>query len=144
MQSDASAATKQQQPFDVKKMAQDALASAGVFGLVVGGIYFFGKAIEAYNAQFERARTAPATPTPSVPVEPEHVVETLDLDAAIARLTLEAAPTATADEIRRALRRKLTERRLHPDQGGDGIDAKRLIDAKNLLIERLKERDGDG
>lgn len=140
MRSDANATTKQ--PPDVKKMAQDVLTSAGMFGLVVGGIYFFGKAVDAYNAQFEHAAATPA-PTPSPSVEPPPLLETLDLDVALARITLGVGPTATADEIRRALRRKLTERRLHPDQGGDGSEAKRLIDAKNLLIQRLDlDREG--
>jgi curved DNA-binding protein CbpA len=45
---------------------------------------------------------------------------------------------ASADEIRAALRDRLATSQLHPDQGGDGKEATRLIAAKNLLIERLK------
>jgi hypothetical protein len=45
---------------------------------------------------------------------------------------------ASADEVRAALRRKLGASRLHPDQGGDGEHAKRLIAAKNLLVERAR------
>jgi DnaJ-domain-containing protein 1 len=47
---------------------------------------------------------------------------------------------ATADEIRFALRAKMRASRLHPDHGGDEAQAKRLIAAKNLLIERTKVR----
>jgi GNAT superfamily N-acetyltransferase len=39
---------------------------------------------------------------------------------------------------RAALRSRLSASRLHPDQGGDGEEAKRLIAAKNLLVERLR------
>jgi hypothetical protein len=45
---------------------------------------------------------------------------------------------ASADEIRRALRVKLGSSRLHPDHGGDGVEAARLIAAKNLLIDRVR------
>jgi hypothetical protein len=45
---------------------------------------------------------------------------------------------ADADEIRAALRARFAEARRHPDQGGDSGEAKRLIAAKNLLIERLR------
>jgi hypothetical protein len=62
-------------------------------------------------------------------------------DAAVAAaLLLEVNLDASADEIRRALRRKLSIARLHPDQGGNGARAARLIAAKNLLVERLKEQ----
>jgi len=44
---------------------------------------------------------------------------------------------ASADEIRAALRAYLAESRSHPDQGGDGDEARRFIDAKNLLIQRI-------
>jgi hypothetical protein len=46
---------------------------------------------------------------------------------------------AGADEIRAALRAKLANSGLHPDHGGDGSEATRLIAARNLLIERLRE-----
>jgi hypothetical protein len=64
-----------------------------------------------------------------------------DDDAVAAAILLEVNLDANADEIRRALRRKLTLRRLHPDQGGNGVEAARLIAAKNLLIERLSEEE---
>ena len=46
---------------------------------------------------------------------------------------------ASPDEVRAALRRRLEVERLHPDQGGDEESAKRLIAAKNLLIQRARE-----
>ena len=61
-------------------------------------------------------------------------------DAAVAAgLLLEVNLDASADEVRRALRRKLSTARMHPDHGGNGARAAQLIAAKNLLIERLKE-----
>lgn len=46
---------------------------------------------------------------------------------------------ATADEVRAALRSKLATSRLHPDHGGSGEEATRLITARNLLVERACE-----
>jgi hypothetical protein len=45
---------------------------------------------------------------------------------------------ASTDEIRRALRVKLASSGLHPDHGGDGVEAARLIAAKNLLVARVR------
>jgi hypothetical protein len=56
-----------------------------------------------------------------------------------ARAILNVAVDASPDEIRAALRSKLRDSRLHPDQGGDGEEAKRLIAAQNLLLERARE-----
>lgn len=62
-----------------------------------------------------------------------------DDDVLAAAILLEVNIDASADEIRRALRRKLSILRLHPDHGGNGVEAARLIAAKNLLIERIKD-----
>ena len=51
---------------------------------------------------------------------------------------LGVAVDASADEVRAALRARLSASRLHPVHGGDGEEAKRLIAAKNLLIERAR------
>ena len=66
-----------------------------------------------------------------------------DDEVTTAAALLGVADDATADEIRSALRAKLVSSRLHPDHGGDGEDAKRLIAAKNLLIERARSVYGD-
>jgi hypothetical protein len=60
-----------------------------------------------------------------------------DQEAVDAAALLGVEPDASADEIRAALRRRMSEERAHPDHGGDEETAKRLIGAKNLLIERL-------
>lgn len=54
---------------------------------------------------------------------------------------LGVSPYATADQIRAALRAKLAAARIHPDQGGDGEEARRLIDARNFLLEWAKEHE---
>jgi hypothetical protein len=60
-------------------------------------------------------------------------------DAAVEASTLLGVPLdASADEVRAALRRELSVGRVHPDQGGDGVAAARLIASKNLLIERKR------
>jgi hypothetical protein len=74
---------------------------------------------------------------PSVDQEAAAVDEAMRRAEEAAAL-LDVNVNASADEIRRALRARLSEARLHPDQGGDENAAKELIAAKNLLIERLK------
>jgi hypothetical protein len=53
-------------------------------------------------------------------------------------LVIEAG--AGEDEIRAALRSRITRDKLHPDQGGDGIRASELIAAQNLLLARARLR----
>jgi hypothetical protein len=62
----------------------------------------------------------------------------VDPEAAQAAALLGVAVDASEDEIRAALRGILSASRLHPDHGGDGEEAKRLIAAKNQLIERAR------
>jgi hypothetical protein len=64
----------------------------------------------------------------------------VDLQLLAAATALGISATATEDEIRAALRRRLASSRLHPDQGGDGEEARRLIAAKNLMMERARAR----
>jgi hypothetical protein len=47
---------------------------------------------------------------------------------------------ASPDEIRAALRAKMSAGGVHPDHGGDERVAKRLIAARNLLIERAQRK----
>jgi hypothetical protein len=63
-----------------------------------------------------------------------------DSEAAEAATLLGVSLDAGEDEVRAALRAHLASSRLHPDQGGDGEEAKRLIAAKNLLTERARRR----
>jgi hypothetical protein len=72
-------------------------------------------------------------------VQAQHEPAHADDDVVAAAILLEVNIDASSDEIRRALRRKLSIRRLHPDHGGNGTEAARLIAAKNLLIERFKD-----
>lgn len=47
-------------------------------------------------------------------------------------------PGASADEVRAALRRKMTETYAHPDHGGDAEAAAKLIAARDLLLKRTR------
>jgi hypothetical protein len=71
-------------------------------------------------------------------VEPgaETVLADEDRDLRDAAALLGVSGDADHDEIRAALRARLTETRAHPDHGGDEEYAKRLIAAKNFLIQR--------
>lgn len=60
-------------------------------------------------------------------------------DEAMSAATLLGVPLdAGVDEIRAALRTKLSATRLHPDHGGNESEAKRFIAAKNFLVERAR------
>ena len=47
---------------------------------------------------------------------------------------------ATEKQIRSALRARLSESRAHPDHGGDGDEAKRLIAARDLLLTQVRSQ----
>jgi hypothetical protein len=90
---------------------------------------------EAVRNASKQQRPPDSEPEPPRTPEPIRVV---DLEARNAAELLGVAEGATQDDIRAALRRRLASSQLHPDQGGDGEEAKRLIAAKNLLIDRAR------
>jgi hypothetical protein len=51
---------------------------------------------------------------------------------------------AEPDEIRAALRSRIARDNLHPDHGGDGVQATELIAAQNLLLARARRRCAGG
>jgi hypothetical protein len=135
---------------DWKPIAKSALGSAFLAGLVGGALHMLGKAIEA-DMRTQADREAPAalpvfdeSELPSEPTEAaaddesEAVAENLDEKAVEAAALLGVTVDASEDEIRSALRARFGSSRLHPDHGGDGEEAARVIAAKNLLIERVR------
>jgi hypothetical protein len=134
--------TPERVAIDWGEVARAALSSAFVAGLVGGALHVLGKVIEAEAAEDVRDAAPEVGPqeaeenpdsTDDVPIE-----RFVDRDVLSAALLLGVGPDASADEIRAALRARLADSRLHPDQGGDGEEAKELIAAKNLLIERAR------
>jgi hypothetical protein len=119
-----------EETIDFRRAAKAALRSAVMTGLVGGGLYILSRLAESHAA-----RVADETQRNAVEAEDGSVEQ----DAAQAARLLGVDLDANADEIRAALRAKLGASCLHPDHGGDGIGARELIDAKNLLIERLHE-----
>lgn len=96
---------------------------------LLAGVTEWAKAQQAQRSALDAAREA-------APVMDDS--DTAALDAAtLLGVPLDAAP----DQIRAALRAKLATSRVHPDQGGDVEAAKRLISAKNLLIDRARARE---
>jgi hypothetical protein len=151
---------------DWSRVAHSALGSAFLAGLVGGALHIIGKAIEAeICADAEAARRFVDEPPTD---EYAWVADAVDSDAEEASATdasaadgeppasdatrapfvddkteqaaalLGVTATASEDEIRAALRSLLSGSRLHPDHGGDGEEAKRLIAAKNHLIDRAR------
>lgn len=152
---------------DWSKVAHSALGSVFLAGLVGGALHVIGKVIEAeIRADAETARSdaaealadeceriadtidgdadeASADDSASAGEAEPDADETepapfVDDKAAHAAALLGVDANASEDEIRAALRSLLSGSRLHPDHGGDGEEAKRLIAAKNLLIERAR------
>lgn len=107
-----------------------------IFGAIVGaGIHVLATLVEQGKTDVD-PEAAPTEPIEDAELEAEDELDVERLDAA---KVLGVSVDASADEIRAALRARMAETRVHPDQGGDGDEAKRLIAAKNLLIQRLGE-----
>jgi hypothetical protein len=145
-----------------REIARAAFGSAIVAGLVGGALHALGKVIEAeLDAEAKRLRDATSglhvddVIGPGAVHEPAPGAFHTDVDgareddnapgddnppdaAAEAAALLGVPLDASVDEIRAALRAHLTLSRLHPDQGGDGEEAKKLIAAKNSLVERAR------
>jgi len=114
-----------------EKLVRDAFGAGWIAGFIGGTLQTAAEVID------ERKGVRP----PSVPYVQQPQIEADDEedDEAIeAAALLGVSVDATDSEIRAALRARLSSSRLHPDHGGDGVEAKRLIAAKNLLIERLR------
>jgi hypothetical protein len=144
---------------DWTQLAAQTIRDPVIAGVVVAGLQSLGRYIESEVQRVEAAAAVPppiaaqpitATddePAPSPdPVPPRPVDEpaeeapppAVDERTAKAASLLGVGVDSTEDEIRAALRARLASSRLHPDHGGDGEEAKQLIAAKNLLIERAK------
>lgn len=133
---------------DWTALARTALGSPELAAMVGEAFRMIGATIErdiVRGAEAEAASSPVVPPNPSdaTPHEPPHsdnesVAPPIDERTENAAARLGIAPNATEDEIRAALRVRLSSSRLHPDHGGDGDEAKELIAAKNLLIERAR------
>lgn len=88
-----------------------------------------GAAIYAEERRRKRADDLPARVAPLVPDAEREA-------AALLGVELDADEKA----IRAALRKKLATTHAHPDQGGDLAVARRLIAARDLLVERARAR----
>jgi hypothetical protein len=91
---------------------------------VCGVLRAFACGAAVYASVQEMAREASVTP----------VDEWESRELRNARQLLGVSEDASADQIRRALKIKLRDGRLHPDHGGDGVLATKLIGARDLLI----------
>jgi hypothetical protein len=94
------------------------------------------------NAQAPHHHSPPKKTSPfsSPTQEKREEVPVIDIDweALDAAMALGVRMDSSEDVIRAALRSRLASSKIHPDQGGDGEEAKRLIAAKNLLIEKKR------
>lgn len=129
---------------DWSEVAHVALRSAILAGIIGGALHVLGKAVEANAAEMNEAdRMRDTDATEALDDEDRHDDDeagdvVIDDDEARAAALLGVSLDATEDEIRAALRAQLAFSRLHPDHGGDEDEAKELIAAKNLLVERAR------
>ncbi|MCU1281247.1 MAG: hypothetical protein JWM53_4793 [bacterium] len=142
---------------DWTQLAAQTIRDPRIAAVVVAGLQSLGHYIEREVDRVEAAAAPPRIaaqpiddagdePTPKARTapppadEPAEKAPTVAVDerAANAAALLGVGVDSTEDEIRAALRARLASSRLHPDHGGDGEQAKALIAAKNLLIERAK------
>ena len=130
---------------DWNEVTRTALGSAFFAGLIGGALHVLGKVIDAEmqaraaSPVQEPSRTPAATASETEEEEEEEDEDDDEEDdAREAAQLLGVSLNATDSEIRAALRSRLASSRIHPDHGGDGAEAKRVINAKNFLIERLR------
>lgn len=120
---------------DWRDVARTALGSAFIAGIAAGALYVVGKVLEDVQL-----------PAPEViePAPREEYAEDSSDEIAAAAALLGVSPEASEDAIRAALRERLSASRLHPDHGGDGEEASRLIAARNRLVELARQRRTEG
>ncbi len=99
---------------------------------------FFAVGLHILRARLaQHMRRAPESARASAPICDD--VPHADREAIEAANLLGVNVYASADEVRAAFRATVKrDLDLHPDRGGDPENARRLIDAKNLLIERAR------
>ena len=102
------------------------IGSVLVGGLVGAGLYCLLRSDDARRA-FRDAIAEYFDEAPEVDEDARQAADLLGIDV-----------DATPDQVRAALRARLAKSRIHPDQGGDGEEARQLIAAKNLLVERAQ------
>lgn len=137
---------------DWTALAKAALGSNELAAVVGEAFRVIGRSIEHDIARAESAGPPQSPPdpltsenrtddeTPGVDALADDAPVAIDAATAEAATLLGVAVEANADEIRAALRSRLSASQLHPDHGGDGEEAKRLIAARNLLVERARAR----
>jgi hypothetical protein len=144
---------------DWSQLAAQTIRDPRIAAVVVASLQSLGHYIEREVDRVEAAAAAPPPtaaqpiadtgdePTPKAGTAPPPPADesaekaptvAVDERTAKAASLLGVDVDSTEDQIRAALRTRLASSRLHPDHGGDGEEAKKLIAAKNLLIERAK------
>ena len=126
-------------PLDWDSIGRAALGSAILAG--VASIAF------GFVSQYWANRAPSPAPTPPLRnVDPQlnealsDEVEATEIDPQVAEAAalLGVDLDTSAAKIRAALRARIVRDRLHPDHGGDGEEARRLIAARDLLLAQLE------
>ena len=137
---------------DWTRYAQAALDSDAMGAMVGAAVRVFGQAIELdpkVPKGKRKKRRTPKARREAPPIEPAQVPPPIQPqeeppaapplpDVVEAATLLGVSIDATEDQLRAALRSRLSSSRIHPDHGGDAEAAKCLIAAKNLLVERAR------
>jgi hypothetical protein len=131
------AASSSDNQIDMRRAVRSTLGSVLFAGLVTGGIYLIARIADELDGGLGEPDNEAAPPVADA--EAAAMGEVVSGENHEAAVQLGVPLDATADQIRAALRSKLAGSRIHPDHGGDGDEAKRLIAAKNYLIDRLRQ-----
>ena len=130
--------TEAHDEIDWNEIARKALGSAVLAAFVSGAMQVLSDVICAELQSASKRNGKTETPLDEPP--PTEVITDRDDELAEAGELLGVDPEAGQAEIRAALRARLATSRVHPDQGGDAEEAKRLIAAQNLLLEHARSR----
>ncbi len=95
---------------------------------------------QAEPAPAQHVPPAPRNEPEPEPIEAEIPAPSVPADVLAAAELLGVAVWAMPERIRQETRARIAASRSHPDHGGDGEQARRLLDARDLLLDYARNR----
>jgi hypothetical protein len=111
-------------------LADIALGATVALGVVAGGLHLWAW---AQRREADRVRAAELDDSLASAADQTEI----DPGVIEAAALLGISPMANRADVRAALRTRLSTDAIHPDQGGDAEAARRLIEARDLLLAHL-------